>query len=104
MSDSLEARFEQALLADAEALREIDYDPRRFKLMVRQQGGVETARALLRPGAESYGFEMLREKGSLKLSMEALVVQVPWRALFTDEELMTAMERLRAGGYTPALN
>ncbi|WP_407542458.1 hypothetical protein Q0M94_22935 (plasmid) [Deinococcus radiomollis] len=104
MSESLEARFEKALLADAEAVGKIDYDPRRFKLMIRQKGGVETARTLLQPGAASYGFEVLREKGHLELSMEALLVQAPWRALFSDEELMTAMERLWAGGYIPALN
>lgn len=104
MEESLEARFEKALLADAEAVRKIDYDPRRFKLMVRQKGAVETVRTLLQPGTESYGFEVLREKGHLELSMEALVVKAPWKALFSDEELMTAMERLRAGGYTPALD
>ncbi|WP_407572825.1 hypothetical protein [Deinococcus altitudinis] len=104
MTEALEARFEQALLADAEQARSIGYNPHQFRRMVLEQGGVELAQKLLRTSGASYGFEVLREKGRLDLSMEALVVQTPWKTLFTDEELMTAMERLRAGGYFPQLD
>lgn len=40
-------------------------------------------------------FGVLAMKGSLDLTVEALVVREPWRQLFTEAEFKTAKKRLR---------
>ena len=47
----------------------------------------------------SDGFNELSAKGLLKLSLEALVVDKRFTALFTDEEANEALSRLLSGGY-----
>ena len=47
----------------------------------------------------SDGFGDLQNKGQLKLSLEALVVDKRFTALFTDEEANTALMRLLDAGY-----
>ena len=87
------------MLTSAEESRSINYNPHRFIQMIRSMGGVETARALLNSSSIPYGFEVLREKGRLDLSMEALITDVKWRVLFTDDEVRIAAIRLMEAGY-----
>ena len=47
----------------------------------------------------SDGFGELASKGQLKLSLEALVVDKRFTALFTDEEANEALSRLLEAGY-----
>ena len=47
----------------------------------------------------SDGFAILADKGHLELSLEALVVDKRFTALFTDEEANRALTRLLEGGY-----
>ena len=47
----------------------------------------------------SDGFNELKAKNALKLSMEALVVDKRFTALFTDEEANEALMRLLEAGY-----
>ena len=47
----------------------------------------------------SDGFNELKEKGQLKLSLEALVIDKRFTALFTDEEANEALSRLLEAGY-----
>ncbi len=42
----------------------------------------------------------MREYGRLDLTVEAVVLQKPWRDLFTAEELATARKRLQDLGYS----
>ena len=48
---------------------------------------------------ESDGFNLLAQKGRLDLSLEALVIDKRFTALFTDEEANAALERLLSAGY-----
>ena len=47
----------------------------------------------------SDGFNELAAKGMLKLSLEALVIDRRFTALFTDEEANEALSRLLEAGY-----
>ena len=47
----------------------------------------------------SDGFNELAEKKALKLSLEALVIDKRFTALFTDEEANEALSRLLEAGY-----
>ena len=47
----------------------------------------------------SDGFNDLKAKGQLKLSLEALVIDKRFTALFTDEEANEALSRLLEAGY-----
>ena len=77
------------------ATKECSYRPTYFLRMVQDRGGFETARKLLNASRVSEGFTTLWEKGRLDLSVEAVVLQAPWRDLFTSEELAIAEKRLR---------
>ena len=47
----------------------------------------------------SDGFHLLAQKGRLDLSLEALVVDKRFTALFSDEEANEALDRLLSAGY-----
>lgn len=47
----------------------------------------------------SDGFDVLADKGHLELSLEALVIDKRFTALFTDEEANNALTRLLTAGY-----
>jgi hypothetical protein len=100
MTRSLEDRFTRHL---SELVRrttdETGYNPTLFQQMLHERQGVGTARALLNSNKPSSGFTTLWEKGRLDLTLEAIVIQEPWAALFTSSELATARKRLKDLGY-----
>jgi len=49
---------------------------------------------------ESDGFNLLAQKGRLDLSLEALAVKKQYTALFSDDEVNTALDRLLFAGYS----
>jgi hypothetical protein len=60
---------------------------------------MKQVKRLLSGSRTSDGFGDLEKKGLLKLSLEALVVDKRFTALFTDEEANTALMRLLDAGY-----
>ncbi len=60
---------------------------------------MKTAHRWLSGTRESDGFGVLADKKHLELSLEALVVDKRFTALFTDEEANTALQRLLLEGY-----
>jgi len=60
---------------------------------------VKGAKRILSGTRLSDGFNDLKAKGQLKLSLEALVVDKLFTALFTDEEANEALSRLLDAGY-----
>lgn len=60
---------------------------------------MKTAHRWLSGTRESDGFGILADKKHLELSLEALVVDKRFTALFTDEEANTALQRLLLEGY-----
>ena len=57
------------------------------------------AKRILAGSRLSDGFNDLAAKGQLKLSLEALVIDKRFTALFTDEEANEALMRLLDAGY-----
>lgn len=68
-----------------------------FLRMVQDHGGKGAADRLLATGNPSSGFTelYLRGKDNLKISLEYLVLQKPWRDLFTEEQRAVARKRLK---------
>ena len=60
---------------------------------------VKGAKRILSGTRLSDGFNDLAAKGQLKLSLEALVIDKRFTALFTDEEANNALTRLLSAGY-----
>lgn len=67
-----------------------------FLRMVNELGGKETANRLLARSKPSQGFTelFLRGRDNLRLSMEYLILQKPWRVRFSREQLAVARRRL----------
>jgi hypothetical protein len=95
----LEQQFHEAMLGIYEAAKHLKppYHAPRFRRMVHEHGGRGTANRLLATGEPSEGFTQLflRGKENLKLSVEYLVLQNPWRELFTPDQRAIARQRLR---------
>ena len=66
---------------------------------VAEEDAVKTAKRALSGNRLSDGFNQLQAKNSLKLSLEALVVDKRFTGLFTDEEANEALMRLLEVGY-----
>lgn len=66
---------------------------------VEKNDALKQAHRLLSGTRVSDGFDQLAEKKQLKLSLEALVVDKRFTALFTDDEANEALSRLLSAGY-----
>ena len=66
---------------------------------VADSDAMKTAHRFLSSSRTSDGFDQLADKGLLKLSLEALVVDKRFTALFSDDEANEALSRLLAAGY-----
>ena len=60
---------------------------------------LKNAHRLLSGTRESDGFSLLAQKGRLDLSLEALVIDKRFTALFSDDEANNALDRLLGAGY-----
>ncbi len=105
MSQKLADDFHTAMLGiHAAALKlKPPYRPTEFLRMVQSYGGKETAARLLATPNPSSGFTelFLRGKDKLRLSVEYLVLQHPWRDLFTAEQRARARKRLQDVEFPP---
>ncbi len=97
-SSTLEQQFHAEMLRIYDAAKKLNppYQAPRFLRMVNEHGGKEAADRLLASGEPSEGFTQLflRGRENLRLSVEYLVLQSPWRELFTNEQLASARRRL----------
>ena len=66
---------------------------------VAEADALKTAKRTLSGNRLSDGFNQLLAKNALNLSLEALVIDKRFTALFTDEEANTALMRLLDAGY-----
>ncbi len=60
---------------------------------------LKSAKRILSGNRLSDGFNELKSKNQLKLSLEALAVDKRFTSLFTDEEANEALDRLLEAGY-----
>src|SRR3954463_5907650 len=101
MVKELEKQFHTAMLAIyTRAKSEVGYNATRFLRMVSEQGGYETARTLLYADKVSDGYVALWERGRLDLTVQALILEPQWQALFTETEREISKRRLSQYGYT----
>lgn len=70
------------------------YTPSAYQRMLDRDGAIETARKLVFARNPSEGFTKLWELKRLDLTVEALILQEPWRHLFESEMLTAARRRL----------
>ena len=66
---------------------------------VAAEDAVKTAKRCLSGQRLSDGFNALKDKGHLELSLEALVIDKRYTGVFTDEEANEALTRLLEAGY-----
>ena len=85
------------------AKAETGYNATRFLRMVVKRGGLETARYLLHAATVSEGYAALWERKRLDLTVEVMILQPEWQALFSDVERRIAVDRLREYGYSGSL-
>lgn len=70
------------------------YTPSAFWNMLQSDGALETARRLALAPIASEGFTKLYLLKRLDLTVEALIIQEPWRRLFSPDVLLAAQDRL----------
>ncbi|MBQ7817797.1 MAG: hypothetical protein IJ388_03265 [Oscillospiraceae bacterium] len=61
--------------------------------------GMKNAHRIMSSNRESDGFSLLAQKGRLDLSLEALVIDKRFTALFSDDEANNALDRLLNAGH-----
>ena len=66
---------------------------------VAAEDAVKTAKRCLSGQQLSDGFNALKDKGHLELSLEALAIDKRYTGVFTDEEANEALTRLLEAGY-----
>ena len=91
----MEQKFVATWLANREKAAQIGVRMR----PVAAEDAMKTAHRWLSGNRESDGFAILADKKHLELSLEALVVDQRFTALFSDEEANTALDRLLSAGY-----
>ena len=88
------AQFEAAMTNIYHEARASGYTASGFRRMLQEQGALSTARRLVLSPQPSPGFGELLLLNRLDLTVEALIVQEPWRRLFEPQVLNAARRRL----------
>ena len=102
--NDLEGQFHEEMLnIYRRAKSEAGYNANIFLRMVVERGGLETARYLLHTADVSEGYTALWERGRLDLTVEAVMLDLKWHSLFSDQERQTAIDRLRKYDYSGTL-
>lgn len=96
---NLEIKFHKDMLNIYDEAKKIGYPASRFRKMVANEGGLNTAKKLINSKQISEGFAELEQLGRLDLTVEALVLLSEYRPLFTNDELLIAKDRLSQLGY-----
>jgi hypothetical protein len=101
MKAPLEQEFEQELVRTYKVAAQHGYHATYFMLMLAQRGGVGTAEHLLDDATVQSGLFRLKEVGLLHLSVENLVLNPKFDALFLSKYKRAARERLEALKFAP---
>lgn len=96
MIPNLKEEFDREMIRLYESAKsECNYNATYFLRMVRNRGGVETARHLVLYSGLAKGLKAMARCGRLDLTVEALVLRDPWKKLFTKEVISIAEIKLR---------
>jgi hypothetical protein len=100
LEEEFEARMQQVY---RDGKSEARFSAPLFGEMLKQHGGLETARRFLHSPDYAPGFTKLWERKRLDLTVEAVILQeAKWHPLFTPEEIEICRKRLKEYGYSPA--
>ncbi len=91
---NLEGDFEQRLRDSIRDSIALGYNPTRFTDMLTTWGGVGVARRLVASGEIQDGIKKIVAMGHPELSMESIMLEPQFAALFTEGELAAARWRL----------
>lgn len=95
----LEQAFTLALLQNlSEAEKATGVAEPRLKKLAEEKGGAAAVKQLLSRHQMTRQFDSLKQKKRLDLSVEALVIQGKYAALFTDEEVNDCLAALLEAG------
>lgn len=98
--ESLEKRFNEDMKQIYQrAKKELNYNATRFMQLVSENGGIQAAKQLISKDGGTYGFEVLWENYRLDLLVEAHVMKIKYRELFSKEEIEKCRNRLIEFGY-----
>ena len=101
MNEKLEKKLEQEYRRVSHLFhREYGIYPSRFLQMLQEHGAIQTTIRLVMDPIYNEGFTKLWELGRLDLSVEAIILQEPYRNLFSDEVLNKAKEKLQELEYS----
>ena len=101
MTEIEREQFHNDMLTIYHEAKKFGYVATRFKQMVDNKGGYETAKQLIaKQDNSTTGFTELWMHDKLNLSVEAHVAE-KWSHLFTEEEAAECRRRLAEVGYTP---
>ena len=95
MIPKLKEEFDREMIRLYElAKSECNYNASYFIRMIRNRGGVETARHLVLYSGLAKGLIAMARCGRLVLTVEALVLREPWKKLFAKEVISIAEIKL----------
>lgn len=92
--EQIKAEFSSRLRDAVHECYKLGYHPTRFEQMLGSLGGVSLAKKLVLSGELQDGLKTLAKLGRLDLSMEAIMQEDNFKALFTKPELEAAAWRL----------
>jgi hypothetical protein len=99
LEDEFGVRMEQVY---RDGKREAKYSAPLFSELLKEHGGLETARRFLHSPDYAPGFTKLWERKRLDLTVEAVILyEEKWHPLFTPEEIEICRKRLADYGYKP---
>lgn len=97
LEDEFHARMQDVYQAGKS---EAKYSAPLFAELLKEHGGLETAKRFIHSPDYARGFTALWERKRLDLTVEAVIVAEPkWHSLFTPQELEICRQRLREYGY-----
>ena len=99
--EQIKKGFHDEMVRIYEEEKELGHNAIRFRKMLNNKGGFQTATDLLSKPQPQIGFERLRDSKNFELTVEFLVLQEPWRQLFEQRYLDEAEKRLRDCGFDP---
>jgi hypothetical protein len=96
-----ETQLEGELRRCVEECRALGYNPSYFVQMIDERGALGACRKLINDDTPSEGFTKLWELKRLDLTVEAVALRSPYKALFTQADRLKARRRLDDYGYRP---
>jgi len=94
----LEDEFHHAMIGVADFANAHNFGYR-FRQMLGEYGGVETAKRLLATSKAQSGLAEMYLNHAIRMSMEAYVIEEHFRSLFCEDQIEEARYRLEELGY-----